>query len=269
MHIKLKKRMISAVVMCLLSVFLFSAVTARVFAYTAVTALIPVSCFDASVVKGHVWKIKIEPENEYSPTPEINSIEIKEKGDGEFKINISEPGTYKYKIYEETEDNIKANIYDVTLYVQYVSEDELAYSVSAHTLGNMHKTEVVEFRNMILADEVVVTTTASEATVTTVTLSETSDTTSGTALISETSIAENTSSSETTENVSSSAPSTSAIEQQTTTSKAPVKEFLGTIMTGDNFNLRGLIIAMIFCIMTAVSAFLLKNNKREEDDDDV
>lgn len=144
-------RFICIVSLCLLSVFVVPFNSLTVHAYVTASVEIPVSCLEISDSRTHIYKVMIEAENEVSPAPRNDSISVEQKGTGKFEIDINEPGTYEYRIYEipGNEKDIKydKNIYIVTVFVENAGEDGLKYAVSARISGSDVKPEQIVFKN--------------------------------------------------------------------------------------------------------------------------
>ena len=79
---------------CLLSCFVFPFLEIRALAYVTLEAEIPVSCLEIPDGKTHIYQIIIEAENNTSPIPKSDILEITENGMGKFEIDIDEPGTF-------------------------------------------------------------------------------------------------------------------------------------------------------------------------------
>ena len=119
-------------------------------AYTPVDAVIRFEC--ESVKEADMeYRIRIRTENENIPLPDRDTIRINNEGQGSFHLQLTEPGTYDYLVYQEigTDDSIR---YDETKYDihVFVTENEagiLDYSVAVNLAGTDKKPEKVTFRN--------------------------------------------------------------------------------------------------------------------------
>lgn len=138
-------------VLCVFLLFFFSV---RVFAdavYTPVEAVIQVFCLEINGNADCVYKVAIEPGNDNAPVPESETIVVQNGGIGEFKIRMTEPGTYVYKIYElagsDGEIIYDDTVYYVTVFVTHSDEEGLKYSVSAAASDSTGKPDTVEFSN--------------------------------------------------------------------------------------------------------------------------
>ena len=241
----------AAAVMCLLSVsFLLTGITAK--AYVTIGAEIPVSCLEVSDDGStHTYEIKIKSENDASPAPNSDTLIITENGTGYFEINITEPGTFSYTVYELAGDDpdigYDSNVYHVTVFVENGEEGELIYNVIASVEGRDTKPDRIDFRNVVLSDD---------------DSREDSETDSSEA---------ESSSSESTSDSSSTPAGTTAV---TTTSGRktggdntnPITGVLGSVLTGNSLAAHAVRLALIVLLFMAVSAFLLKQRDREEDE---
>ena len=160
---------------CLLSCFVFSSFEIKALAYVSLEVEIPVTCLEIADGNTHVYQIVIEAENSYSPVPRSDTLEITENATGKFEIEIDEPGTFVYKIYEKegNEPDVKydTNIYSVTVFVEDVSDDTLKYAVVAEINGKDDKPDRIQFENAAETD-IVTTTTTPVTTETVVTTTE-------------------------------------------------------------------------------------------------
>ena len=151
---KMLQRKISAAALCLLSfVFIFSLGVTKARAYVTIGAEIPVNCKKITDNNTHVYKIGIKAENNDSPAPNSDLLEVSENGMGRFEININEPGTFRYRIFEipgsDPEFVYDNNIYDVVVYVENAAGDGLTYSVVAHSSGRDTKPDVISFADVV------------------------------------------------------------------------------------------------------------------------
>ena len=230
---------------CLLSCFVFPFMGIRVLAYVTLEAEIPVTCLEIPDGKTHTYTIIIESENEISPVPKSDTLEITENGTGKFEIDIDEPGTFVYKVYEKegNEPDIKydKNVYSVTVFVEDVSDSTLKYAVVAKSEGKDEKPDKIEFENDYLG------------TFDSDTTSESTDTTSSTT----------DSSSRTTETTTSKTDDTSSTNDN---NGNPITGFIENVLTGDSFPAHAVRAAMFFSILIAISTFLFKRDNNEEED---
>ena len=199
----------------------------------------------------HIYQIIIESENTISPAPKSDILEITENGTGKFEIDIDEPGTFVYKVYEKegNEPNIKYDqkIYSITVFVEDVSDNTLKYAVVARIEGEDEKPDKIKFENAVEneTDIVTITTTDSVPTETTVTTTNT-DSSESTATTVTTTTAVTTSKSDNTDN--------------------PITRFIDSVLTGDSFPAHAVRATMLFSILIAISTFLFKRDNNEEED---
>ena len=244
-----KKKAAAATAVCLLTLTSFIPGGMNAGAYTAVSADIPVTCLDLSG-KTYSCEIAIEPENSSCPLPDSDILEITSSNSGSFSIEITEPGTFTYTVYEKpgTEPGINYDnkIYKVVVYVENTPEDELAYSVSVHETGSSYKSRKVSFQN----EPVTEPTSENTFTETSVTETETAMTVQTTTVVpSDSDDTSGSSSSDKRDN--------------------PITDMIDDVLTGDSFPARAVRTTMLTAMLTAVAALLFKRkNKEEEDDDD-
>ncbi len=114
--------------------------------YTKLTASVPVSFMSASGQNG--CTAVMETING-SPEPHQSEITLSSSGTDEFKIDVTEPGTYRYKVYERagTDSSVKYDdtVYTVTLFVTTSTDTTLKYAVVAATDKSDEKPDKVEF----------------------------------------------------------------------------------------------------------------------------
>ncbi|MCR4890307.1 MAG: hypothetical protein K5979_14195 [Ruminococcus sp.] len=242
---KAAERIISAVSACILSLSLFCLGELQAEAYSTIDAEIPVTCLKVEDNNSHIYQIKIESENDISPAPISDTLYITENGTGYFEINIDEPGTFRYRIYEETgsDPNIEYddNIYAVSVFVENGIDDELIYSVTANIVGRDGKLDNIEFINAVLAETDIVTTTtpssttAPPKTTTTVTTTDTPVTTTVT---------------------------TTAKPDHT---ENPLTGFIDSVLTGDSFPAHAIRTIMLLSVIVAATSFLFKRKDSEEE----
>lgn len=159
-------RVIGSVFIVLLSVCMMTQAAEPAEAYSSVDTAIPVSCLPVERDTAHTYTIKIDRVSKDAPKPKEDTLQILEDGTGAFEISITEPGTFLYKIYEKDGGNSRirydATVYNVTVYVETASDDALRYAVSVTDEKTGLKPDKVEFANIVLGDQDVVTTAASE-----------------------------------------------------------------------------------------------------------
>ena len=240
---KISRKIASAVSACVLSVSFFCNGAVQADAYTTIGTEIPVTCFAVTDNSSHIYQVKIESENDISPAPSTDVLQIRENGMGYFEINIDEPGTFCYRIYEEagSDPNIKYddNIYIVSVFVENGKDDVLVYSVTASIVGKDTKPETIAFENLVLSETDIVTTTAPPST------TAPPETTTVTTTLTTTAVT--TSTSVHTDNL--------------------VTRFIDSVLTWDSFPAHVVRVVMGTAAITAVLAFLLRKKSGEEEDE--
>ena len=228
---KLRKFFITAMV-CLLSLFAFLPGTQSVFAYETIRVSIPVDCLEVYGNNKHTYNLKIESENESFPTPVSDILTIAEDGSGAFEIELTEPGTYYYSIYEVAGND--ANIqydssrYNITVFTENNEDGGLHCTITACRAGADSKAESISFQDIVLS-ETETTTAATETT-----------TAAHTTVVTEVTTAETT------------------MEHKT--------DIISSILTGDSFPAHAIRLVMLISAMTAIFAFLFKRDQSEEDE---
>lgn len=113
--------------------------------YTPLDAVIPFSCVKADV-DGATYEFVIEPLDDVSPSPKQDTITMDETGNSAFVIELTEPGTFLYKVYEKKGSNsdiiYDETVYTVTLFVTSNDEGNLEYQVILAKEGMVKPTEV-------------------------------------------------------------------------------------------------------------------------------
>ena len=154
---KLIKKLIPAFV-CLLSLFVLLSGTQTAFAYEAIKVDIPVDCLEVYGNNTHTYELKIESENESSPVPVSDILTIAEGSTGTFEIYLTEPGTYRYSIYEaagsDTNIQYDSSRYNIVVYAENNEDNELCCSIIAFQAGAGSKAESVAFQDIVLSDTV-------------------------------------------------------------------------------------------------------------------
>lgn len=137
---------------CILSFCLNSI---NVYAYVPVEAAVPVEGIKISDSNSHVYEIVMESLDISSPAPDSDRMLIRESDSGVFNIEITEPGTYVYKIYEIPgyEQNIiyDDSVYYATVYVVSAEDNNLVYSISVREENSEYKSDNVKFVNKYIA----------------------------------------------------------------------------------------------------------------------
>lgn len=250
---KLLRKFFSSVFFCILSFCVFPQMEAHAGAYQTIEAEIPVSCLQVEDENTHVYEIAIESENYISPAPKSDILEITENGTGKFQIDIDEPGTFTYKVYERSGTNPKIKydrtVYSVSVYVEDTQTDKLTYAVVVTVDDSGRKPDKLEFQNIILGAEEISTTTVTAKTAIFSTNSAVKTTTSavGTTAVTVATKA-------TTETVSTSVPNS-------------VIRFACAVMTGDTMPMRTIRAIMISAVIIMLITFLFRKRADEEEDE--
>lgn len=146
---KLTRLAASVLLMCSVLLALSYSVRAG-FINTPVNAEVPFECVKAEKVLGEKYNIVIERMDESSPEPDTDEITLSGTGTGVFGIEIDEPGTYQYKVYERTGANKNIiyddTIYEVTLFVTQDDDGILHYQVILSN-GSIFKPAEIKFVN--------------------------------------------------------------------------------------------------------------------------
>ena len=133
------QRVVTSAAVCLISALfcIFGAFDS--YAYEAVNALIPISCF-GDPAEAQSYTIVLEPETASAPMPESVSLELSNDETKCFEISLTEPGTYTYLVYE------------------LEGSDELIYTVAANVNNSTAKSGQIEFHNINIPSETSVNT---------------------------------------------------------------------------------------------------------------
>ncbi|MCR5544105.1 MAG: hypothetical protein K6F55_08130 [Eubacterium sp.] len=117
-------------------------------AYKTVTVSIPFECKKTEDMN---YSICIEKKSEYAPEPDQRQIDTKGSKTGSFRIQISEPGTFIYHIYQakgtDSEIIYDDTQYDVYIYVTNGEDGEINYSTSVYYADTDDKPSSVEYGN--------------------------------------------------------------------------------------------------------------------------
>ena len=99
----------------------------------------------------YTYQVVIEPQNDTSPMPKATLLEILNHHTDAFEIEISEPGTFSYQIYEKTGDYLDvqydSRIYHITVFVTQDDNDHLQYSVTVSETETDSKADSVQFQD--------------------------------------------------------------------------------------------------------------------------
>ena len=214
---------VGAAVVCSFSFLLSQEMTAS--AYETVNAGIPVFCHELTAGEQHSYDIIIEPADASLPMPESSIITVDSGENAVFSIDISEPGTYDYRVYERpgTDERVEYDdtVYLVSIFAENDNSGGLRTAVSAKDEKTRLKVRDIEFIDS-----------AGEQTTTASTTAQTSTQTAG---------------------ASTTQPVT------TTTRKTTIIETITDIMTGDTMP-----VGLLCCVM-AFAAFIAASARRKKD----
>ena len=201
-------------------------------AYETLRVNIPVNCLAVYGNSTHTYELRIRTENESSPEPVSDHLTVTEESTGAFEIDLTEPGTYYYSIYEaagsDSSIQYDSSSYTVAVFAENNESDGLRCAITAYMAGTDSKTDEIAFQDLALSD--------------TETTSETTETTAQT----------------------TASDTTTASETETTAATSKRDE--GSLLTGDSFPAHAIRLVMLFSAMTAIFAFLFKRNQNEEEE---
>ena len=126
--------------------------------YTPVQAVIPFYCENTESLMKISYIITLNGISENAPLPNTSQMTLAGGESGNFLVNVSEPGTYIYRLSQQ-KGNVKYALYDdkeydVYLYVTNYKEKELIYSLSVvQANGDVKPDEVVFINKMSKASE--------------------------------------------------------------------------------------------------------------------
>ena len=163
---KALRKLLRLVGICTLSFFVFFNECVNVGSYNAITAQIPVKCVYMPEFDDYTYDLSIEPVSDGSPIPNERNLSVLHDNTGVFTINVSQPGTFRYKIFESyTDDEIiiqdgiiyniqhDMSVYYITLFVTENDDGKMNYSITATADENEFKTDSVKFKDKIVLDE--------------------------------------------------------------------------------------------------------------------
>lgn len=255
---KAVRRVAALTAVYMASVFFCVLGASSAYAYENVCARIPVNCYEFSELDDFEYSIRIEAESFGAPVPEKDILEIAEDGTGYFDINITEPGTFRYKVYEIAGDDVNISYdeksYAVTVYVEHTNDVKLIHSVVASNLDGS-KSSNIEFRNTSVNgkgankdksdDDDTVTTTVTDKAVETTTSTVTTTVTA------------------TATTAAATAPATTTSAAQA--GKGPIIKIVDSVLTGDSFPVHTVRAVMAFAGLAAVYTFLFRRKDSEEE----
>ena len=223
----------SVFVECLLSFSIFAPHTFCAEAYAPLKAEIPVFCHTVTGSETQIYRITIHPENEQTPAPDSGTLSVTENNTGTFEIEITEPGTYRYQVSEcagtDSDISYDERVYDVTVFVENGTEDQLVCAVTANAAGREEKAERIFFQNIAAEVPAEITETTAQSTTVTTGAVTTSATT--------------------------------AVTQHT----GPFGSVINSLKTGDSFPVRALFLGICAAMTAALSAFLFRRRNTEKE----
>ena len=123
--------------------------------YKPVDAVIPFICYAGDGVESE-FRIQIRSESVGAPLPEEDTIHVDQEGQGSFRIELTEPGTFDYLVYEIEGSDEKVlydeTRYDVHVYVTCGEDDRLDYMVAVNYADTAEKPSKVEFKNDVKSE---------------------------------------------------------------------------------------------------------------------
>lgn len=216
--------------------------TAAAHAYDTVCARIPVNCCEFAEAADHEYIIKIEAETQEAPVPEKDVLEIAEDGTGFFDISITEPGTFRYNVFEiaGADKSIRYDDtnYTVTVFVEHEDEGGLVYSVIANG-SDESKSGSIEFKNLSVDEKGVNDDMPDSVT-----------TSAATAIVSTSSAT-----------VTASAAVTTSTDKSS--GKGAITRIVDSVLTGDSFRLYTVVTVMIIAFAAATYTFLFRRKDSE------
>jgi len=248
---KALRKLLRLVGICTLSFFVFFNECVTADSYNQITAEIPVKCVYMPEFDDYTYGLSIQPLNDASPVPNEDNISVLHDNTGVFTLDISESGTFRYKIFESytddeiiTQDNITytiqhdMSVYNITLFVTENTDGKFNYSVSAIADENDFKADSIKFKDKIVLDE------------------EFSDDESS----------DDESSNDESSNSESSSPVTeSSVNSQT--SVLPPDSDKTTVLTGDTANTNLVVFLFLISLCTSVTIIILGKKRFKENDD--
>ena len=124
--------------------------------YEPVEAVIPFDCINKEGVKNASFRIRMKAEKQGVPVPQNSLITLDKAGKGEFRITVSEPGTYVYRVFQEKGSDTAVRYddtkYDVHVCVLNGEDDKLIYTVSVNYADTDVKPTTLAFENAVASD---------------------------------------------------------------------------------------------------------------------
>ena len=213
---------------CLLSLFVLLSAAQNVSAYEALRVAVPVNCLSVYGNGTHTYELKIETES--SPEPVVDTLTVTEDSTGAFEIDLTEPGTYHYSVYEaaggDTAVKYDSTRYDIVIFAEDSGSGGLRSSMTACISGSDSKAESISFRDTVLSGTVTTAPPVTTAVRTTAAVTVTA--------------------------------AASAKEHKT--------DIIDSILTGDSFPAHAIRLAMLISAMAAIFTFLFRHKQSEEEE---
>lgn len=125
--------------------------------YTPVSAQIPFQCRKPDIDREMPYTIILDTVSTNAPQPKASKLSLIGGQNGNFEINVTEPGTYIYRIAQKKGSVEKAvydeKEYDVYLYVTNDDSKELAYTLSVVERNTANKPDDIVFANQFEEDK--------------------------------------------------------------------------------------------------------------------
>ena len=140
-------KIVSVVFICILFFYFLPVNAFLVRAYRTIQAEVPVSCIRISGNDNNSYDIFMEADDSAAPMPRNDHLHMSLNENESFVIDITEPGTYKYKVYQlqgDKEDiQYDSRVYSVTVFVSTDKSDDLLYqdiisSGNGYVLDGLH-----------------------------------------------------------------------------------------------------------------------------------
>lgn len=223
-------------VICMLSFCFNESLGITANAYDTIYAAIDVKGIKISDSNSHMYEIVIESLDNHAPVPESDRLFITESGSGQFNIEITEPGTYVYKIYENpgSNENIIYDdaVYYVTVFTANSEDNRLTYSVSVKEENSEYKSNNVIFADVSAGYTATGTTTVTIRSTTVTSISRTSTRSSASGVV--------------------------------TTTSSGIRNTILNALTGDNAPFGLVILIMFISAITGLIAFMKRNKERRQ-----
>ena len=121
--------------------------------YKPILARIPIYCSPVSDKPDAVYEIRIQKITENAPFPETDKLSVKGADTGVFELEVTEPGTYKYRVSQisgkSSDISYDNKVYDVYLCVTDNGTEELVYSISVTLENSAIKPDEIYFENYV------------------------------------------------------------------------------------------------------------------------